>query len=176
MAQQQNYGPGGNRPGYQGRPDQNRGPQGGQPYPRDTAPAAGNDEKTDLTKQKTAIEGWVRDGIDKSTVEFANDFGRLVAKEELTNSQIRTVFGEMRRIQMNGYVPEKTSFIMLKPKLAYAVKRHKKDGLEKFYKLFSIAYDIVDTKDDEIGKSQFENMMNLLEAVLAYHKFHGGKE
>ena len=55
--------PGGNRPGYQGRSDQNRGTQSGQPYSRDSSPAASNDEKTDLTKKetKTTIEGWVRE-------------------------------------------------------------------------------------------------------------------
>ena len=171
MAQQWNNGPGGNRPGgYQGRPDQNRGQQGGQSYQRDTVPVV--DEKTNLDKQKSAIEGWVRDGIDKSTVEFADTFGKKVADDGLTTTQIRTFFGEMRRIQMNGYLSEKTSFILLKPKLAYAVKRHKKEGLTKFYNFFSIAYDAVDTTDNDKGVTQFGHVMNLLEAVLAYHKFY----
>ena len=97
--------------------------------------------------------------------------------DSLTTSQIRIVFGEMRRIQMNGFSKDsQTDFLLLKPKLAYAVKRHDKRGLTAFYKLFVEAYEAVDTINDENGKKHFENLMNLMEAVLAYHKYHGGKE
>jgi CRISPR-associated protein Csm2 len=129
----------------------------------------------DLKAKKTTIEAWIKNGIDKSTIDFSNQFARFIAND-LTTSQIRTVFGEMRRIQMNNYIKEKTSFLLLKPKLAYAVKRHKSKGLSKFYDLFSIAYDAVNTSDDKEGEPHFANMMNLLESILAYHKFHGGKE
>lgn len=129
----------------------------------------------DLKAKKTTIESWIKKGIDKSTIDFSNDFGKFIAND-LTTSQIRTVFGEMRRIQMNNYIKEKTAFLLLKPKLAYAVKRHKSKGLSKFYDLFSIAYDAVNTSDDTEGEHHFANMMNLLESILAYHKFHGGKE
>ena len=130
----------------------------------------------DLNAQKQSIEKWVKHGIDKTLIDFASDFGKYIAKNDLTTSQIRTAFGEMKRIQMNEYTSEKTYFILLKPKLAYAVKRHNKKGLTKFYDFFSIAYDAVDTTNDENGKKHFENLMNLMEAVLAYHKYHGGKE
>ena len=126
-------------------------------------------------KQKS-IENWVLNGITKETVEFANAFGEFVAKNDLTTSQIRTSFGEMRRIQMNSFSKQKTDFLLLKPKLAYAVKRHNKQGLTKFYEFFSIAYDVVDTVDLVSGEKHFENLMNLMEAVLAYHKYYGGRE
>ena len=129
-----------------------------------------------LNEEKNNIERWVKDGIDKATISFAEEFGRYVANNDLTTSQIRTVFGEMRRIQMNNYTSEKTDFILLKPKLAYAVKRHNKKGLTKFFDFFSLGYEAVDTTNDENGKKHFENLMNLMEAVLAYHKYHGGKE
>ena len=70
----------------------------------------------------------------------------------------------------------KTDFILLKPKLAYAVKRHDKEGLKAFYKLFEIAYNEVDTANIESGKQQFRNLMMLMEAILAYHKYHNGKD
>lgn len=134
------------------------------------------DQPSVLTARDADIKKWIKTGIDSATVIFADDFGKQVASADLTTSQIRTVFGEMRRIQLNNYVPEKTSFILLKPKLAYAVKRHNKKGLTDFYKFFSIAYDAVDTSNDENGAKHFGNMMQLMEAVLAYHKYHGGKE
>jgi len=139
-------------------------------------PGKGPHQSRDYSLDKKKIEQWILKGIDKETVEFANGFGEFIANNGLTTSQIRTTFGEMRRIQLNDYVKEKTAFILLKPKLAYAVKRHGKTGLEKFYELFSIAYDFVDTENDNAGSIHFKNLMNLMEAVLAYHKFHGGKE
>lgn len=131
---------------------------------------------------KTLVAKWVKNGIDSETITKTFDWGKTLVEpdgrsfEGLTTSQIRTVFGELKRIQLNGYKSEKTSFLLLKPKLAYAVKRHKKKGIELFYRLFSDAYDAVDSNNDEIGKKQFENLMDLMEAILAYHKFHGGKE
>lgn len=133
---------------------------------------------------KSMIEKWIHNGIDKITVEKAQEWGKNLVEpnskpfdqQALTTSQIRSVFGELRRIQLNGYKNEKTSFLLLKPKLAYAVKRHNKKGVTLFYELFSYAYDAVDTKDDQKGETHFENLMNFMEAILAYHKYHGGKE
>jgi CRISPR-associated protein Csm2 len=129
-----------------------------------------------LEEYKSQIKNWIKNKVDKDSVKFANGFGEHIAKSGLTTSQIRIVFGEMRRIQMNEYINEKTAFILLKPKLAYAVKRHNSRGLTDFYKFFEIAYDIVDTNDDNTGSIHFENLMNLTEAILAYHKYYGGRE
>ncbi|MBN1950840.1 MAG: type III-A CRISPR-associated protein Csm2 [Bacteroidales bacterium] len=127
--------------------------------------------------EEDKIKNWVRNGIDNDTIRFADKFGKSIADNELTTSQIRNIFGEMRRIQLNGYDKEKTAFLLLKPKLAYAVKRNKNKtrGIEDFYDFFSVAYDAVDTKNPE-GNEHFKNLMNILEAVLAYHKYHGGQD
>jgi CRISPR/Cas system CSM-associated protein Csm2 small subunit len=37
-----------------------------------------------------------------------------------------------------------------------------------------MAYEAIDV-DSEKGKTQFDNLVNFLEATLAYHKAHGGK-
>jgi CRISPR-associated protein Csm2 len=122
------------------------------------------------------IKDWVKNGIQEKTVVFADIFGKKIKDGGLTTSQIRNVFGEMRRIQMNEYQKEKKSLILLKPKLAYAVKRHKNDGLEVFYKFFEIAYSAINFDDNNEGEKNFKNMLDITEAILAYHKFHGGKE
>ncbi len=124
----------------------------------------------DLSTHKGNIQNWINSGISKDTVTFADGFGKFIANNGLTTSQIRTAFGEMRRIQINGYEGLKTDFILLKPKLAYAVKRHNKPGLTKFFDFFSIGYEVVDSE------IQFKNFMQLMEAVLAYHKYYDGKE
>ncbi|TKK65854.1 type III-A CRISPR-associated protein Csm2 [Ilyomonas limi] len=137
----------------------------------------------DFNPWNEKIKTWVRNEIDKETISFADEFGGFIAgkapnnkNEALTTSQIRIAFGELRKIQMNGFNEEKTSFLMLKAKLAYAVKRHDKIGLTEFYNLFSKAYNEVDTKNVEAGTKQFDNLLQIIEAVLAYHKYHGGKE
>lgn len=132
--------------------------------------------KINLIEKEPQIKRWVTDKIDEDTIDFASEFGKQIADGGLTTSQIRIVFGEMRRIQMNDYLNQKTDFLLLKAKLAYAVKRHNKPGLTDFFKLFEIAYDAVDKNNDENGTKHFKNMMDLTEAVLAYHKYFGGKE
>ncbi len=134
------------------------------------------EKQFNLEEHRTQIKNWIKNKIDKESVKFADGFGEQIARNGLTTSQIRIVFGEMRRIQMNKYVNEKTAFILLKPKLAYAVKRHGSKGLTDFYIFFEIAYNEVDTNNDAEGSIHFENLMNLTEAILAYHKYYGGRE
>jgi len=126
------------------------------------------------------VKHWVTTDIDAETLVFADSFGKELAKPidkngrddkegALTTSQIRTFFGEMRRIEMSGYEKNKTDFLMLKPKLAYASKRHNKIGIDRFYKFLCEAHPFVNSEQT------FKNFMRLMEAVLAYHKFYGGK-
>lgn len=121
------------------------------------------------------ISEWVKNGITEETVKTAENIGKYLAKNDLTGSQIRNIFGELRRIQIKGYKNEKTAFLMLKPKLAYAVKRNENQGTKSFYKVFCSGFDSIDKKNHEIGEKQFNNFMEILEAVLAYHKYYGGK-
>lgn len=175
--------------------NQNRGGgyQGGGGYQRGNDQTQGQQQKDDFSLeadkddfenkkiQKKTLEGWVKTKIDADTVKFADKFGDFIAAggKGMTNSQIRNIFGEMRRIQMNGFSQkEKIAFILLKPKMAYAVKRFKENKkLEAFFDFFSIVYDVVaEEKEEKNSQKYFENLMHLMEAVLAYHKYHGGKE
>ncbi len=134
------------------------------------------------------IQKWIQEGIDHETITFAYNMGLILNKpygddikkndkEALTTSQIRNIFGELRRIQSSGnFKSEKSSFLLLKPKLAYYVKRHNKLGIKIFNDFFCKAYDSIDKTDDNIAKNQFKNFIQLFEAILAYHKYHGGKE
>lgn len=135
--------------------------------------------KTDIVKKEKKERGnWVVEWSKKFEDLSQKEIKELVDQnksEALTTSQIRIAFGEMRRIQQKGFQGEKSSFFMLKPKLAYAVKRHDKKGIKDFYTLFSWAYASVDTKNDDAGEKHFKNLMQIMEAVLAYHKFHGGQ-
>lgn len=110
---------------------------------------------------------WITEKITKDTVSFCDEFGNHLQRNRLSTSQIRNVYGELKRIQMRGFDDEKTSFILLKPKMAYSVARDKK--LSDLKKVFDKAYDAVE------NSKHFENLMDFMEALLAFHKSHGGK-
>jgi CRISPR-associated protein Csm2 len=113
---------------------------------------------------------WIAMGINDKTVEFAEEVGKFLAGNRLTTSQIRNVFGELKRIQMKGFESEKTSFYLLKPKMAYAAKRNENVGINAFKDIFNEGHKHV------ANKQTFENFVSLIEAILAYHKAFGGKE
>lgn len=135
---------------------------------------------------------WINIGADPEMVKFAQKYGREMAgihedltieeterrkKEktlfpsgEMSKSQIRGVYGEVKRLQMIGdFNKSKTSFYMLKPKVAYAYGRDKGNGLKLFKDIFDSAFPYV--TDDKT----YDNFCNLMEAILAYHKAYGGK-
>ncbi len=114
---------------------------------------------------------WIKEGIDDQFPVFAETIGKFMAENGLTSSKIRSIYGEIKRIQMGDYEKEKASFFLLKPKVAYALGRDKSIvGLEMFKKMFDQCFDFVD------GKSSFLHFCDVMEAVLAYHKFYVKKD
>lgn len=144
-------------------------------------------EKKDLILQE-----WISDRITQETVEFAKKFGTYLATTDsweevqkkgdkqkvfgaiLTTSQLRRFFGEVKRQQTIGY--EESSFVMLTPKLAYAVGRAKKEKkgnvrylkIEDFFMVFEDAIKKVGNSKDK--QKAFKNFISIFEAVVAYHK------
>jgi CRISPR-associated protein Csm2 len=119
---------------------------------------------------------WITSGLDADTVAWAEKCGKILTAGDLSTSQIRILFGEMRRIQLKGFQQEKTKFLMLKPKMAYLGKRHSNiDAMPEFKKIIDQGWDIISTANPDQSETYFNNFMNLFEAVLAYHKYYGGK-
>ena len=119
----------------------------------------------------------IEEMVTEETVRFAKEFGAYLVTgvknsvEPLTTSQLRKFFGEVKRQQMTGY--NETDFIMLKPKLAYAVGRTKKDR-RKEYKIADF-YLVLADAIDKVGQCQdkekaFKNFITIFEAIVAYHK------
>ena len=118
----------------------------------------------------------IQERVTNETVLFAERFGKYLAQKEefadpLTTSQLRKFFGEVKRQQMSGY--NETEFVMLKPKLAYAVGRAKsgkrKDAkIEDFYLVMADAIDKVNSSQDK--QKAFKNFITIFEAIVAYHK------
>ena len=118
--------------------------------------------------------------VTKKTVDFAQEFGTYLGKDEttidpksgrprvskakLTTSQLRRFFGEVKRQQMSGF--NETDFVLLKPKLAYAVGRAKDSNakINDFYNVIASAIDNVQ------NANHFKNFIKIFEAIVAYHK------
>lgn len=149
---------------------------------------------------------WISSNLEGDFIPFAEDFGKYLCdpndrgfpgREAMTTSQIRNFFGEVKRIQLlirkknnkedskqekekKDLQAAKTSFLLLKPKLAYAVARvtarNSRSRIKAFKKVIDQAHEAVDTNDLVSFKKSFQNFVDMLEAILAYHKAHGGRD
>lgn len=123
----------------------------------------------------------IKEEVTSVSVAFAEDFGTYLGTDDretnydkngrskdvkiskLTTSQLRKFFGEVKRQQMVGY--DKSDFILLKPKLAYAVGRADKNSkIRDFYEVLAPAIDMVS------NEKEFRNFIKIFEAIVAYHK------
>lgn len=94
----------------------------------------------------------------------------------VTTSQIRQIFGKLKSIEAKGFnsSERRGEFMMLKPLIAYAAGRHKKTGLLRLKERVSWGIDAVIEGPAENEPQRFKNFCRLFEAILAYHKAHGG--
>ncbi len=114
---------------------------------------------------------WISDKIDSDFITYAEKAGKELKELKLSSSQIRNIYGEMKRIQLGDFGKLKTSFLLLKPKLAYNVGRISDNaGLKVFQKIFDMCYQHVG--DDS---KKFGNFCSVIEAIIAYHRSFGGK-
>lgn len=131
---------------------------------------------------KTKLEKkWIQDGITKETVDWAEEFGKYLAvkeigKEPLTTSQLRRFFGELKRIDTD-FESNKVDLPMLKPMLAYAVGRDKKNGktktrIDDFYDEMSRGLEAIRETKDGPEEKDFKHFVRLVESIVAYHKFY----
>lgn len=127
-------------------------------------------------------KSWIQDGISNEAVEWAKIFGEHLGMDDstgrlkaLSTSQLRKFFGELRRID-SDFDNKKTDIIMLKPMLAYAVGRDKSNTkIRDFEKEISKGIGYIRLGDRVHERSDFKNFLKIFEAIVAYHKFYGGK-
>ncbi len=112
-------------------------------------------------------------------VKAAKAWGEYLKDEKLTTAQIRSIFGEVRRIEM-GWPPNtdnpsaERALILLKPKLAYQAQRDaEKNRSEPVRKLAEILQPAIDMVQG--NRARFQRFVDFFEAILAYHKAAGGK-
>ncbi len=132
-------------------------------------------------KQKLEKE-WIQNPINDDIVEWTKSFGNFLQKKEgkinpLTTSQIRKFFGELKRIQA---APDKfqEEIPLLKSKLAYAVGRdqdkfgNQKSKIKEFYEELESGINGIRKNNS----SDLIRFVKIVESVVAYHKYYGGKD
>lgn len=156
--------------------------QGNRPGQGVTAPAA-EPFKVDVT----AVRKVIAKDDPKKLVELTNSYGKQLAVARLATSQIRSIFGSVRQMESRWYDDKQRNqgirdLLMLKPKLAYQEARHKSQAVGMLRAMLEPAIDAVidpgtdHTAEDGNDQDRFGRFMEYFEALLAYHKAHGGAD
>ena len=100
-------------------------------------------------------------------VKAAEVLGKQLKNQGLKTTQVRKIYSAVKKIERDGFDPNKLA--LLKPKLAYAAARKDEVTLLKDALIKAI---------DQVGddKEKFKNFVNFFEATLAYHKAAGGQD
>ena len=100
-------------------------------------------------------------------VNAAEALGKQLKNRGLKTTQVRKIYSAVKKIERDGFEPDK--LVLLKPKLAYAAARKGEVTLLKDALIKAI---------DQVGddEEKFKNFVNFFEATLAYHKAAGGQD
>lgn len=140
---------------------------------------------------------WITNKIDITGINYLENLGFYLCdkkqekdtfpgRDAVTVSQIRNIFGEVKRIESNLTNNKadkeneskdvwKQDFLFLRPKIAYAaarvLSRSRNSRIKVFKDVLEKAHELVG--DDDI---HMQNFAKFFEAIVAYHKVYGGKE
>ena len=141
-----------------------------------------DDQKAPRLVSDDELRAIVQGGDTRLLVETAERVGKDLVQRNLKTTQIRNIFGTVRKIEMNWSehgdpVNEvrvrnaQHQLLLLKPKLAYQAKKERGRGVSALESVLSPAIDFVG--DDRICFGRF---VDFFEAILAYHKAAGGRD
>lgn len=147
----------------------------------------------DFKREFKSHPNWICDNPDKEMVDFAEEFAKFLSNYgsyvsgavALTTSQLRKFFGAIKALKLQNEGKrkdgtndfEESAFVMILPKLAYAVGRQKKNAkgapcrIEDFKKIMDEAISLVLKSEDK--SKAFKNFISFFEAIVAYHKVYG---
>lgn len=116
----------------------------------------------------------------EDTVKWADQIGLRIAHKVAT-SQIRNIYGTVRQIEMNWRGDPEGSYrqaVLLRPKISYATARAPRDRDQGMKDLESVLVPalgaVTEAKDAPQRHEYFVRFVEFFEAILAYHKKHGG--
>lgn len=109
-------------------------------------------------------------------VTFAQQTAESLVTQNLTRSQIRSIFTEVRQIEAQWGKPDAVRRLsMLKPKLAYQAARSNSVTLLRDVLSEAIDEVLKTPADKQEQDKRFARFVDLFEAILAYHRAKGGK-
>jgi len=150
--------------GNPGRQPQNRG--------RSRGPDIAGEIAKDLAQCKSLGEELTAEKV----VELGERGGEHLKRVGLKTSQIRKFLDGVNRIKVEGHLKgtEEGSFFrgqcqLLRPQLAYAAARQR-ETVEPLQKMLEPCLKKVASKKD------FDRLHQFVEALIAYHRYYGGKD
>ena len=114
---------------------------------------------------------------------LSEHYGKELAdpREGIKTNQVRNIYSSVLALRTSikkdkVFTDEiKQELIMLKPKLAYAAGRQKRNNqYKKFQELLSKAIDLTVSSGNQI--KALGNFILIVESIVAYHKFFGGQD
>jgi len=137
---------------------------------------------------KDELDAIIVQGDPLRLIETAERLGRDLARphgnprsnDALATSQIRSIFGKVRELEMHvrslpSDVTELPEHIhrelqLLRPKLAYQAARAQGKGVKWLQETLEPAIQLV-----QRDRQRFRHFVDFFEAILAYHKAYGGQ-
>lgn len=106
-------------------------------------------------------------------VKLAEEMGKYLVSVGLKTTQIRRFLDGVRRIDIaseRGKSFDKDKVVLLKPKLAYAAGRQPTQ--------LRPLMEVLDPAITAGGKDyeSFKKLLAFVEGIVAYHRYHGGKD
>ncbi len=155
-------------PDYRNREQRNFGAENRGERTQEDSPVQAIKQKLDEYKTKGLKELPADD-----LVKIADVMGKYLKELDLKTTQIRRFLDGVRRIDVQsnkGRSFNPDLVVLLKPKLAYAAGR----DMRRIKPLM----DILEPAITAGAKSyeDFKRLLALIEGIIAYHRFHGGKE
>lgn len=132
--------------------------------------------------EQAQLDQIVKEGDALTTITWADTIGQALVQNNLTTSQIRNFFGEVRQIQLAWEQDGNAAFrraVLLIPKIGYHAKRARgsaQRGMAELERVLVPALETVATAKPEQRQTYYTNFVDFFEAILAYHKKHGGRD
>jgi CRISPR-associated protein Csm2 len=145
-------------------------------FKRHRAEKSFTDNKTPDKEIRQEIEKFIDKGLKnlpaENLIKWAEEMGKFLVDKGLKTTQIRKFLDSVRKLDTSfkkGQEFNSESVILLKPKLAYAA------GRQSSVKPLMNVLEPAITAAQESYES-FKKLLIFIESIVAYHKFHEGKD
>lgn len=116
-------------------------------------------------------------------------FGERFANNSIKTNQIRNMYSGVNALRTKLKASNKSNgndldedlmmeFVLLKPQMAYSAGRQKRNDRQIYDEFYNdiIKQSINLTQNSKNQVKSLENFISIIESIVAYHKFYGGKD